>query len=442
MLDAAGGLEYLVEGVIENAHEYLTQEVVDFAEVGVKAIDNYTLQYKVVGDPSYFLTYLSYNIYQPLNKEYFLSKGGALGKAEYAEAVASDSYVYGTTRENILTCGAYYISEYADQSNIVFLPNSNYWDAGNIQISEIKWYYNDGSNQLAAYDMAKKNTISGAGLNTAAIEQCKTDNLFDTYSYSVDTTSTTYFAAVNLHRQTYVLGNGGVASSQTAEEQARTQAAVLNQNFRLALAHAFNKANWNAQSVGEELKNNALRNSYTPYGFVSLTEEVTAQVGNETKTYAAGTQYGVILQDYCDALGLAINVQDGCDGWYNVEEAQERIAAAVAELAEEGVVIDSTHKVVIDIFYYSASASQTNQANSYKRSVEAAIGDFVEVRLVEANTTDDYYASGYRAANGAASNYDVFYGSGWGPDYGDPSTYLDTFLAEGNGYMTKTIGLW
>jgi oligopeptide transport system substrate-binding protein len=93
MLDAAGGLEYLVEGVIENAHEYLTGEVVDFAEVGVKAIDNYTLQYKVVGDPSYFLTYLSYNIYQPLNKEYFLSKGGALGKAEYAEAVASDSYV-------------------------------------------------------------------------------------------------------------------------------------------------------------------------------------------------------------------------------------------------------------------------------------------------------------------------------------------------------------
>ena len=36
----------------------------------------------------------------------------------------------------------------------------------------------------------------------------------------------------------------------------------------------------------------------------------------------------------------------------------------------------------------------------------------------------------------------MFYGSGWGPDYGDPSTYLDTFLGYGQGYMTKVIGLF
>jgi ABC-type oligopeptide transport system substrate-binding subunit len=36
----------------------------------------------------------------------------------------------------------------------------------------------------------------------------------------------------------------------------------------------------------------------------------------------------------------------------------------------------------------------------------------------------------------------MFYGSGWGPDYGDPSTYLDTFQGEGAGYMTKVIGLF
>ena len=32
--------------------------------------------------------------------------------------------------------------------------------------------------------------------------------------------------------------------------------------------------------------------------------------------------------------------------------------------------------------------------------------------------------------------------SGWGPDYLDPSTYLDTFLPDGNGFMTKCIGLF
>ena len=62
--------------------------------------------------------------------------------------------------------------------------------------------------------------------------------------------------------------------------------------------------------------------------------------------------------------------------------------------------------------------------------------------LIEATTSEDFYACGYRASNGAAGNFDMFYGSGWGPDYGDPSTYLDTFLGYGQGYMTKVIGLF
>ena len=30
----------------------------------------------------------------------------------------------------------------------------------------------------------------------------------------------------------------------------------------------------------------------------------------------------------------------------------------------------------------------------------------------------------------------------WGPDYGDPSTYLDTMLPDYAGYMTKCIGIF
>ena len=63
-------------------------------------------------------------------------------------------------------------------------------------------------------------------------------------------------------------------------------------------------------------------------------------------------------------------------------------------------------------------------------------------RLTTTTTSADFYACGYRASNGAAGNFDMFYGSGWGPDYGDPSTYLDTFAGEGAGYMTKVSGLF
>ena len=38
-------------------------------------------------------------------------------------------------------------------------------------------------------------------------------------------------------------------------------------------------------------------------------------------------------------------------------------------------------------------------------------------------------------------NYNLTDICGWGPDYGDPSTYLNTMLPIGGG-MTKNIGLY
>ena len=442
MLDASGGLEYLVQGVIEGADEYLNGTTTDFNDVGVKAIDNNTVRYTLCNDCSYFLTYLSYNIYQPLNKEYFESKGGRLGIKEFAEASAAESYTYGKTKSDVLSSGAYYVAEYADKGNLTFKKVENYWDT-NTQINEITWMFNDGQNQLKGYNAFKDGTLSGVGLNTAAIEQTKNQGLFNDYAFVSDTQSTTYFAAYNLNRQTFVLSNGSCESAQSVDNAKLTNKAMQNQKFRLALNYAFDKATWNGQSVGDELKLNSLRNSYTPWDFVSTTKEVTTQLADGTsKTYQAGTEYGQILQDQLTALGVKADLHDSTDGWYNVENAKKAMADAIEELKTDGVTIDSKNKVVIDVNYYEASTIQTNQANAYKKSIEDALGDYVQVNLIPASTTDDYYSCGYRAADGAAANYDVFYGSGWGPDYGDPSTYLDTFLSEGAGYMTKTIGLW
>ena len=83
------------------------------------------------------------------------------------------------------------------------------------------------------------------------------------------------------------------------------------------------------------------------------------------------------------------------------------------------------------------------QSQAYKKSIEDTLGaENVTVNLIEATIDEDFYACGYRAADGKAGNFDMFYGSGWGPDFGDPCTYLDTFLGYGAGYMTKVIGLF
>ena len=145
-----------------------------------------------------------------------------------------------------------------------------------------------------------------------------------------------------------------------------------------------------------------------------------------------------MVQYYCDQLGVGITVADSVDGWYNPEKAVEHLNAAVEALCDT-----VTYPIQIDVVYYSASDIQTGQANAYKTSLETVLGaDKVQVNLIEATTPEDFYACGYRAANGEAGNYDMFYGSGWGPDFGDPCSYLDTFKGKGAGYMTKVVGLF
>ena len=130
-----------------------------------------------------------------------------------------------------------------------------------------------------------------------------------------------------------------------------------------------------------------------------------------------------------------IKVADACNGWFNAEKAQKYLAAAKEELGDS-----VSWPINIDITYYSASANITAQAQATKKVIEDVLGaENVVVNLIETTTSADYYACGYRASTGAAGNFDFFYGSGWGPDFGDPCTYLDTFGV--NGYMLKVIGL-
>ena len=67
---------------------------------------------------------------------------------------------------------------------------------------------------------------------------------------------------------------------------------------------------------------------------------------------------------------------------------------------------------------------------------------FCVINMVECATSAEWYYAGYYPEVGSDSNYDICDLSGWGPDYGDPQTYLDTMLPDGVGYMTKAIGLF
>lgn len=441
MLDAQAGLEELVAGIIAGVSGYL-YEGASFDEVGYKATDDYTLVITLEQPTTYFMTMLTYSIFLPICDSFYQSKGGVYGLDEFA-AAAQDTNVYtfgmNTDVSSQVYCGPFLLQKLEPASEILVVKNPNYYKADEVTLDSVKWVYDDGSNPTAFYNDCVNGTYAAVGLSSGngLLAKAQEDGNFDKYAYITDTTSTTYFGGLNLNRGTFALESGACASSKDDNAKIDTTLALRNQNFRLAMQYAFDKAAYNAVSRGEDLKLNCLRNMYTAPDFVFLSEDITAEDGH---VFPVNTSYGDLVQYFVtNKYNMPIDVHDGVNGWYHPDEAKACLEAAKAELGDAIM----SWPIVIDVVYLDTSVVNTNQAQVYKQVIENTLGaENVTVNLVAASNTDDFYACGYRARSGEAGNYDMFYGSGWGPDFGDPCTYLDTFRGHGAGYMCKVIGLF
>lgn len=448
MCDAQGGLEYLVQGVIKNVSQYISGEVTDFDEVGVKAVDDYTVEYTLEEPCSYFMTMLGYTIFMPMSRSYYQSQGGKFG-AEYDSSAAD--YQYGKDSNSIAYCGPYLVTNATAKNTIVFKLSDSYWNKDNVNIKTLTWLFNDQSDVTKMYTDAKAGTVDYVNLNTSTMETAKSEGLYDQYAVVSDTDATSFMAFYNINRTATANANDGTTAKSTKsdEEIQRTNKALQNVHFRRAISFAADRGAYNAQQVGEDLKYTSLRNTFTPGYFVSLSKDTTIQINGTDTTFPAGTYYGEIVQKQIDADGVKIKVwdaenktSDGFDGWYNPENAVEELNTAIEELAEEGITIDESNPIQMEYPYPSAVEVYTNKANSYKKSVEAALGGKVVINLVDAVDLDGWYYAGYYANYGYEANYDVYDVSGWSPDFGDPCSYLDTMLPDYEGYMTKCFGIF
>ena len=453
LLDACGGLEYLAGSGYANivgVDEYLAGDITDFAEVGVKAVDDYTLTYTLTEPTSYFITMLGYNPFSPLCKTYYEAKGGKFG-ADFA-ADAAD-YTYGKTPDDIAYCGPYLVSNLTSENTIVFNANPTYWDAENVTMKTITWLYNDGEDALKAYNDTLSGVLDGAGLNASALEAAKAANLMDSIVYTSATDATSFGAFINLNRTaTSNFNDGSVQTAKTEDDMFRSDVALKNAHFRRAVMHALDRGTYEAMRVGEELKYSAMINSYTPGTFVSLEEDVTIDINGTATTFAAGTYYGAIMQAQVDADGVQIKVWDPeadggigsssqFDGWFNPDAAVAELALAVEELAANGIEVSVENPIYLDLPYFSGSEAYANRANALKQSVETVLGGAVIINLTECVDSNAWYYAGYYVDNAWEMNYDLYDVSGWGPDYGDPSTYLNTMNIY-SGDMVRMRGLF
>lgn len=448
-LDNPGNLEYLVDGLIVGVSEYLDGG--SFDGVGVKALDDYTLQYTLTAETYYFPTMLCYSLFSPMNRAYYESQGGKFG-AEYAPD--ADSYKYGKGPDSIAYCGPYLCTSHTDKNSYVFKANEKFWNADAVTVKTATWTYNDGVDPLRTYTDFMDGKLDSCGMTNAILTKCREDGNFDEYHYISGTDATSMVGWFNLNRGTWANFNDAtkLVSSQTEDQQARAHAALLNQNFRLAICTGVDRGAYNAQTVGEDVKENALINSYVLGTLVSLPNDITVDINGTATTFKAGANFGEIVQAQITADGYPMKVYDpsandgagdsrGFDGWYNAAASKDYLAKAVEELAAQGMEVSAENPIIIDMPHASFYEAYKNRAQAFKKSIEETSGGLIQVNLIDTADWQEMYDAGYYGETPADMNYDFYDFSGWGPDYGDPATYLNTLYPAGGGDMLKNIGL-
>lgn len=388
----------LVADLIVGLREY-SNGTGKWEDVGIKA-DGNQLTYTLTGPCGYFDGMTTYTILWPINAEFLESKGSDFG------AVEPDSILYN---------GCYILSSLVPAQEVRFDANPNYYDAKNVFVQHVVVTYSDGKDPAQNFNMFVNGEVTSTTVNQSLPEVvAKAAELYPDNQYKSMTTATSYWGAFNWDRQMYALYNDPSVSttSKTDAQKADAKAAILNADFRRAVYAAYSAHAVEAITLGEEHADGVIRNTLVPYTF---------------QTTSDGRTYGSIVEKYAAELVAdyeGIDLNDGHDAWYNPELAKTFAERAKEELGDSV----SEWPIHIDVPVHAASENQKNMQLAMKKSIEDAIGDYVviDLQFLEGNSSV-YYSSFYNMPTGEENSIDLVFGAGWGPDYGDPLTYLHCF---------------
>ena len=354
--------------------------------VGVKALDEYTVQYTLDSGAPYFLSLIESSMLL-LPIEY-----------DYAKALGED---FGIDNTKMLYCGAYYVSDFQRDKLIKLTKNPHYWDADKVTLTTVEYQMiPDGTTSL---EMFMRGELHYTSVESEAYQSLANGEWGDNLIPNEFSFSTNYLWL----------------DYQGANPEFNTF--VQNVNFRKALQHAVNR-----NSFG------ALREPVDPSRLVRNTINAEGAIFNSQ---------GV---DYTQLAPLA----DVTNANYNADPAAARayMEAAIAELCEadgtiKGVTAGTFEygtfakenvdgKLPVTLVYVGTDdESEIIMAQLFEQMIEESIGaDYIDVVLAF-DTSGDFYGTVGGSVDGPF-NYDIYWDS-LSTGYADPSGILGRITTDG-----------
>ena len=392
---------YLVQDSIKGLDAYVKGKVKDFSEVGIKAIDDQTVQYTLNKPESFWNSKTTMGVLAPVNEEFLTSQGSNFAKA--------------TDPSSILYNGPYLLKSLVAKSSVEFEKNPNYWDKDNVHIDKVKLSFWDGQDTNKPAETFKAGGFSTARLFPTSASYPEVEKEFKDNIVYTPQDSSTYLIGTNIDRQSYKY-----TSKTTDEQKTSTKKALLNKDFRQAIAFGIDRTAYTSQINGESGATKLLRNLFVPPTFVQ----------------ADGKNFGELVKEKLVTYGdewKDVNLDDAQDGLYSPEKAKAEFAKAKTALQAEGVQFP----IHLDMPVDQTSTTKVQRVQSLKQSLEATLGTDNVVVDIQQLQKDEVQNVTYFAESAAGEDWDLSDNVGWTPDFADPSTYLD-IIKPSVGENTKT----
>ncbi len=352
-------------------------------DIGVKAIDDYTLEFTLEAPLPYFESMLSFGPYLPV----------------YGPFLDECGDKFGTDNENLLYCGAFILSTYEPQQKHVLTKNESYWDKDNVFLNAIEETYNAEASTLAT-TMFLAGDVDSASVPSSLLSAMLADpSTADKIHPSRSTPSYSYWYLFNFD-----------ANFDAEYEPDNWTLAVNNENFRKSMVAAMNRIPalycYDTQSP-ETMANNTI----TPNAFTAASKDF--------------TYYGD-LAAYTDGNN------------FDEAKALEYKAAAMEELTAAG----ATFPVKVLMRYNPTVSNWAEECQVVEQSMEKVLGtDYIDIIVVAGPE------SGFNGAVRKAGDYAFMkcnWGANyvdpetWTDPFADPSCKY-SFLDQSEDPTTKAL---
>lgn len=307
----------------------ITAGEVDPAELGVKAVDEKTLEVTLERPTPYFLSLLTFSTFYPINQAFFEGTSGQ----------------FATSPETVISNGAFILSSYQPAATSVELTkNEAYYNAANVTLPGITFHViKDAQQAVLAYQTGQ--------VDVAILQGEQVDLFLNDPEFKSIPLGYLWYLAPNIENED-----------------------LANQDLRLAIGKAYDRA---------VIVNNVLKDGSIPADFF-----IPQGLSNDP----SGT-------DYRETVGTGLLAT-------NLEEAQAHYEKAKEALGKDSFTIG----LLVEDTEASIKVGQSLEAQ-----IEQALPG-VDIQLEQTPKKN-------RLERMREGDYDLGL-TRWGPDYADPSTYL------------------